>query len=100
MSRYNKSLVIRDKQQKRRLDTTLMPFIALDAADIYIVTLSVERLDLLADRFYGDSTLWWVIASANNLGKGTYVVPTNTRLRIPTNIQQIQDQIELFNGTR
>jgi hypothetical protein len=100
MSRYRKSLIIRDEQRKRRLDTTIIPFIPLDASDVFIVTTSPERLDLLADRFYGDSSKWWIIASANNLGKGTFHIPGNTRIRIPNNIQLIQDQIELFNGTR
>jgi hypothetical protein len=99
MSRYRKSLIIRD-EQRTRLDTTLVPFISLDPSDVYIVTTSPERIDLLADRFYGDSTKWWIIASANNLGKGTFHIPGNTRIRIPNNIQLIQDQIELFNGTR
>lgn len=100
MSRYRKSLIIRDEQRTRRLDTTFVPFIPLDPSDVYIVTTSPERIDLLADRFYGDSTKWWIIASANNLGKGTFYIPSNTRIRIPNNIQLIQDQIELFNGTR
>lgn len=100
MSRYRKSLIIRDEQRKRRLDTTIIPFIPLDSSDVFIVTTSPERLDLLADRFYGDSSKWWIIASANNLGKGTFHIPGNTRIRIPNNIQLIQDQIELFNGTR
>ena len=100
MSRYRKSLIIRDEQRTRRLDTTFVPFIPLDPSDVYIVTTSPERIDLLADRFYGDSTKWWIIASANNLGKGTFHIPGNTRIRIPNNIQLIQDQIELFHGTR
>ena len=100
MSRYSKSVIRRDEQRKQRLDTTLIPFIPVDPSDIFILTTSTERLDLLADRFYGDATKWWIIASANKLGKGTYIIPSNTRLRIPNNIQLIQDQIELFNGTR
>lgn len=100
MSRYQKSEIIRDEQRRRRLDTTLIPTIPLDSSDIFIVTTTPERIDLLADRFYGDSTKWWIIASANNLGKGTFHIPGNTRLRIPTNIQLIQEQIELFNVTR
>ena len=67
---------------------------------LYATAPSPERIDLLADRFYGDSTKWWIIASANNLGIGTFHIPGNTRIRIPNNIQLIQDQIELFNGTR
>ena len=63
----------------------------LSVDDTYIVTTSVERLDKLANTFYGDATKWWVIATANGLGKGTVLVPTDSRLRIPsiTNVQQV-----------
>jgi hypothetical protein len=43
--------------------------------------------------------LWWVIAAANGLGKGTFVVPTNTTLRIPTKQNVINILIET-NTTR
>jgi len=100
MSRYKKSLVIQNNENKRQLSTTLIPFIPTDASDVYIITTTDDRLDLLANKFYGDASKWWIIASANNLGKGTLLVPANTRLRIPLNTRTIQDQIELFNGSR
>lgn len=100
MNRYSKSKRVRDETRKRRISTSLIPFIPIDESDVYIITTSVERLDLLADRFYGDATLWWIIASANNVGKGTMYVKPNTKLRIPQNTQSIQEQIELFNVSR
>lgn len=41
-----------------------------------------ERLDQLAQRYYGDSALWRVIAAFNNLDDPTRV-PAATQLRIP-----------------
>ena len=58
-----------------------------------------ERLDLLAYRFYGDASKWWIIASANGLGKGTLFVPENTTVRIPID-ERIQDNIEQTNNSR
>ena len=52
---------------------------------IYIRTTSMDRLDKLALYFYEDSTMWPIIATANGLGKGTIIVPPNTKLRIPAN---------------
>jgi nucleoid-associated protein YgaU len=40
-------------------------------------------LDKLAVSFYNDAASWWVIAAANGLGKGTLMVPRDTKLRIP-----------------
>jgi len=42
-----------------------------------------QRLDVLAGIEYGDSTLWWVIAAASNIGWGLQV-PPGTLIRIPS----------------
>ena len=41
-----------------------------------------ERLDTIAGQVYGDSTLWWVIASASGIGWALQV-PPGTRLIVP-----------------
>ncbi len=47
-----------------------------------------ERLDVIAGQQYGDSSLWWVIAAASNIGWGLQV-PAGTQLNIPIEIEQI-----------
>ena len=49
--------------------------------DIYIITQYGDRLDLLANTYYNDPTLWWYIAKANGLK--VMNVPEGTSLRIP-----------------
>lgn len=41
-----------------------------------------ERLDTVAGEVYGDSTLWWIIAAASNIGWAAQV-PAGILLRIP-----------------
>ena len=54
-------------------------------SDVFIITQHGDRLDNLAHQFYGDVTLWWYIAKANNL---TFMaLPTGTSLRIPATTQ-------------
>lgn len=91
MSRYNSAPEIKDVNGKRRMASTIVPSFPSSTFDVYIRTTSVERLDNLAYRFYQDPTLWWIIAAANGLGKGSLMVPSNTPLRIPSksNYQQI-----------
>lgn len=68
----------------RRLETTIYPnFDELFADDTYILTQENDRLDILAKEFYGDEVFWHVIAKANNIGKGTLMVPPGIILRIP-----------------
>lgn len=91
MSRYNTTSEILDANEKRRQASTIIPSFPSSPYDVYIRTTSAERLDNLAYRFYQDVSLWWIIAAANGLGKGSLMVPSNTALRIPdkTNYQQI-----------
>lgn len=50
---------------------------------VYQVT-SVDRLDLLAFRFYNDPIYWWVIAVANGLELIQGELHVGTVLRIPS----------------
>jgi len=84
MSRYTITDIIKDDNGKQRKATTIFPSIPPSPNDIFIITTTPDRLDKLANTFYQDITLWWVIAAANGLGKGTLIVPGNTKLRIPT----------------
>ena len=58
-----------------------------------------QRSTLLAFDLYNDVTLWWVIAAANGLGKGSLIVPQNTLLRIP-DVSDIEAQIQKVNTSR
>lgn len=44
----------------------------------------VPRLDLLANDFYGTPSLWWVIASVNNILDPLVSVAAGTSIRVPT----------------
>ena len=61
--------------------TTIFSSIPLSDSDIYVITQDGDRLDHLANQFYGDVNLWWYIAKANNLNFMT--IPIGTSLRIP-----------------
>lgn len=68
----------------RRLETTIYPdFKNLTSDDTYILTQENDRLDLLAKEFYGDEMFWHVIAKADDIGKGTLMVPPGIILRVP-----------------
>jgi phage tail protein X len=96
MNRYAESTIIKNANGKQRRSTVILPNVQLSPADTYIQTTTIERLDLLAFDFYGDVTLWWVIASANGLGKGSMIVPQNTLLRIP-DVSNLDTQIQRAN---
>ena len=76
------------------------PNIPLSINDIYVITDSTDRLDLLANRFYKDMRLWWVIAVANRdiLKRDSYAVPPGIEIRIPSNVKGILRNYEEMNN--
>ena len=97
--RYSITNIIKDNADKRRFATTLLPVIPITENDIYIKTTSIERLDKLAQEFYDEPSLWWIIAACNNLGKGSLIVPRDTTIRIPPN-DSIREFINNANTDR
>ena len=71
----------------------IYPEIPLNENDIYVISQYGDRYDTLAQEFYNDSGLWWIISSANNYQKGSLIITPGVQLRIPANKA---DAIELF----
>lgn len=92
---------VRDgKLSERRLSTQLYPKIEKSSEDLYIVTVRGDRLDLLADKFYGDTRYWKILAQANNIGKHSLIVSEGTRLRIPQDIPELERLFVSYNESR
>ena len=67
----------------------IYPEIPLRDDDIYVASETGDRLDTLANEFYKDSSLWWIIATANNIHDATFALPDGTQLRIPQQYNKI-----------
>jgi hypothetical protein len=78
--------------------TNIYPEIPPVNNDYYIVTTVGDRLDLIAYDFYQDSSLWWVIASANSLPGDSIYAPVGVQLRIPVNLQTVINEYNLANN--
>lgn len=97
MKRYETTDVDKRWDGKRVYKTTYYPIIKEQDSDAIIISNEGDYLDTLAYTYYSDPTLWWVIALANNLGKGRMSVPPGLQLRIPTNINSIIVQFNNMN---
>ncbi len=97
IERYNIiNLVKKSDTGKNVYKTVLFPEIPISEDDIYIFAKQNDRLDLLAKKYYGDVNKWWIIAHANKI-KGTFFLPEDTQLRIPTNINEIIQEYSDLN---
>jgi len=79
--------------------TVKYPEIPLSVNDIYAITTLGDRLDLLAQQFYGDTSLYWVIAIANpdKVGFSTLFIDEGTEIRIPSDISEIKSLYNTLN---
>jgi nucleoid-associated protein YgaU len=95
--RYRNIDITRNEDNNRIYKSILLPEIKRRLGDTYIIGKSTDRLDLLANKYYGDARLWWIIAEANKLGKGSFAVPAGKQIRIPESPASIE---ALTNATQ
>ena len=90
MGRYTNIPTKQSTNGKTLKTTTKYPEIPLSFNDTYVYTTIGDRFDILAQTYYGNPSLWWVISIANpQLKQNSYYPPIGTQLRIPSNIGQI-----------
>ena len=87
--------------------TSRYPEVQLSENDIYVYTTQGDRFDVLAQQYYKDSSLWWVISIANtgNAGAGTLtglpqntlVIPQGIQIRIPANYVNVVRNFTAIN---
>jgi phage tail protein X len=95
MNRYQ-NIPIEKINKKRVYKTVRYPDVPLSENDIYVYTVQGDRFDILAQQYYNDSSLWWVISIANdNISQNSLVIPEGIQIRIPANPNSI---IRTFNN--
>lgn len=70
----------------------IYPEIPLRDDDVYVASETGDRLDTLAYQYYNDASLWWIIATANNIHDAPFGLTDGTILRIPQNYIEILSQ--------
>lgn len=107
MNRY-KNINIIYVDGKQCYQTTKYPEIPLSINDIYLYTAQGDRFDTLADQYYQDQSLWWIISIANTAIAGTSLpsdlpqnslnIPPGSQIRIPTNYVEILNDFKTLNS--
>jgi nucleoid-associated protein YgaU len=95
MRRYINSEILKNEDGKGFFASQYIPDFPESDKDVFIVTKSLDRFDNLAYKYYGDQTLWWVIAKANKLINGHLIPGPGIYLRIPDPTNEIFQRMEL-----
>ncbi len=93
-SRYSHTKIKLREDGKRVFKPTIYPKIPIKDSDIFIYPRFGDRLDNLAFKYYGDVSLWWIIAKANGLDAAHIGLEVDKQIRIPTDINPILNRLE------
>ena len=95
MDRYKFTKIINNKNTGNRVyKSTFYPKIRIGNADKFVYPIDGDRFENLAHRYYGDATLWWIIAQANNIRDGSFGLKPDEQIRIPMDTQPILDKLK------
>ncbi len=95
--RYRNNIIKKDKDNVRYFKPRIIPNVPIKDSDIFVYPVYGDRFDTLAQRYYGDSNLWWIIAKANEISDGRISPDPLVKLRIPTEIEDILQSISEAN---
>lgn len=98
MKRYSNIPTSNRWDGKKVLNTTHYPDIPVKDSDIFVISNDGDYLDTMSFKYYKDPTLWWIIALANNIGKGRMSVEGGLQIRIPTDIGSILSEFDRLNS--
>lgn len=98
MNRYQDITITKNSEGTRYYRNSKYPRVPLSVNDIYVITTEGDRLDILAQQYYGDSSLWWIISIANETLKqdSLYTIP-GIQIRIPSNYSEILISYKTLN---
>jgi len=98
MARYTNIEILTDDTGTQYYKNIRYPEIPLSFNDIYVRTTESDRFDTIAQQYYGDSSLWWVISTANRaVNQSSYYITPGTQIRIPSNYAAAVSEYENTN---
>ena len=88
MNRYQEINIDKTEEGTLYFVNPIYPDIPLSEDDIYVISTSGDRYDTLAQQFYNDPKLWWIIAASNNSNRSSLSVTPGVQIRIPADKNQ------------
>jgi hypothetical protein len=89
-NRYSNIPTMLKTGKGRVYDSVLLPNVDATDSDIVVITIQGDRLDLLANEYYQDPSMWWVIALKNDMTEVDISMKEGIVLRIPSRNEAIQ----------
>ena len=99
MARYEDTIIRRDKNKQQYLSTEEYPTFPKKDTDLLIRAKFGQRMDNLANQYYGSPDLWWIIARANpECFDGGLYLKVGKEYRIPTDLSETGEEFITGGG--
>jgi len=100
--RYRGTTRLKDRENKNTILANIQyPEIPKENGDLYIYATEQDRYDTLADKYYNDQSMWYILALANidiNPNPASLYPPLGARIRIPANFELYAARFEAFRN--
>jgi len=71
------------------------------AEDYYLISTMGDRFDILAQEYYNDSKLWYILAAANpTVRRDTLFIKPGIQIRVPLPLGKVLTEINFQNNNR
>ena len=107
-SRYTNNGLKKTIDGRTVFQSKIYPNIPPSDDDIFVATETGDRFDTLAQQYYGDQSLWWIISITNTAVAGTslpadfpqdsLVIPEGNQIRIPSNYVDVINSFKVLNN--
>jgi len=100
MSRYINSLD-RIQEGVPVKGSTVYPIIEESTEDYYVISTLGDRFDILANEYYNDSSLWYILAAANpTIRRDSIYIEPGNQIRIPLPLSKVLAKLRSDNKNR
>lgn len=99
-NRYS-NIPVREEQQERVYSSSVYSIVPESVDDYYVISTTGDRFDVLAQEYYNDSKLWYILAAANpTVRRDSLFIEPGIQIRIPLPLSKVLAEINLENSNR
>lgn len=99
-NRYS-SIPVREEQQEKVYSSSVYNIAPESVDDYYVISTTGDRFDVLAQEYYRDSKLWYIIAAANStVRRDTLFIEPGVQIRIPLPLSRVLLELNAENSNR
>ena len=101
MTNRYRNIPVREDQQEKVYSSSVYSIVPESTDDYYVISTIGDRFDVLAQEYYNDSKLWYILAAANpTVRRDTLFIEPGIQIRIPLPLSKVVRKLNSENSNR